>query len=389
MSIIGFLRSLHGRLKKNRGRIPLYGWKQWIVSMLLLFALVGGLAIVLHVESSYNVLETFEKADVSGTKYLTFGNKLFKYSPDGVSCVNGNGDTVWNSTFSMQSPIVDICGTTVVVGDQQGTLVYIFNEGGSMGSFETLLPIQKIKVARQGVVAAILEDGDVTWIIFYDTNGGEIAKMRTTIKESGYPLDMALSPDGMKIMVSYLHADQGTMETRVVFYNFDTVGQAEQNNQVSQYTYENAVAPSVFFVNEKHGVALRNDGFSIYEGSEIPTEKISVQFDEEILSAFHENGKLGFIFKSDKEDYKYELKVYNLHGRCSMKKYFNMDYRGAKISEDNIILFNEKEFQVFSIRGRKKAEVTYKKAIENVVSVPGIGKYMIVSSGSTEVIRVK
>lgn len=114
-------------------------------------------------------------------------------------------------------------------------------------------------------------------------------------------------------------------------------------------------------------------------GSEIPTEKVSVDFDEEILTAFHDDGKIGFIFKSDKADYKYKILVYNLNGRCTIKKYLNMDYRQAKMMEGNILLINDKGFQVYSSRGRKRVDVTYKKAVEDVASVPGLGKYMVVS----------
>ena len=384
-----FFKEIPSSVRGAKARLPFHSRKQWAAFFLLSLVLVSVLVIILRVEDSCTVLEKFEKTDVTGTQYLPFGRKLFKYSPDGVSCVDGKGEVLWNSTYSMNSPIVDVCGTTVAVGDQQGTSVYIFNEDGQMGTFETLLPIQKVKVAEQGVVAAILEDGDVTWINFYDTQGGEIAKMRTTLKESGYPVDMALSPDGLKIMVSFLYADKGIMKTRVAFYNFDAVGQAEQNNQVNVVAYNNAVAPSVFFVDSRSAVALRSDGFSVYRGSEIPEEKVSVSFEDEVLSTFHEEGKLGFIFKSDKEGYKYKMMVYGLNGRCSMKKYFNLDYRQTKMSEGNIILYNEKEFQVFSSRGRKRVDITYQKAIEDVVSVPGLGKYMVICSESTDLIRVK
>ena len=101
------------------------------------------------------------------------------------------------------------------------------------------------------MVAAVLTDEDVTWINLYDTQGGEIAKMRTTVKESGYPMDIALSPDGMKIMVSFLWPDQSGIQTRVGFYNFDSIGQTEENNQVSLLTYDGVVAPSVYFVDER------------------------------------------------------------------------------------------------------------------------------------------
>ena len=388
--IKNFLHGISEKMKNKKKKLSGYSWQRYLVSLFILVLLVGGLLVILRVEKDYTVLGSFEKSDTSGTQYLPFGKRMFKYSADGVSCIDGKGQTVWNCTFSMQSPIADVCENSVVVADQQGTAVYIFDENGQKGQFETLLPIEKVKVARQGVVAAVLTDEDVTWINLYDTEGGEIAKMRTTVKESGYPMDLALSPDGMKIMVSFLWPDQTGIQTRVGFYNFDSIGQTEENNQVSLLAYDGVAAPSVYFVDERRSVILRNNGFSVCQGEEIPTEKVSVDFEDEILTVFHEGGKIGFIFKSDKEDYKYKMLVYNLNGRCIMKKYLNMDYRQVKMMEGNILLINEKGFQVYSSRGRKRVDVTYQKAaVEDVASVPGLGKYMVVSNSHTELIRVK
>ena len=66
-----------------------------------------------------------------------------------------------------------------------------------------------------------------------------------------------------------------------------------------------------------------------------------------------------------------------------------MDYRKAKMMEGNILLINEKGFQVYSSRGRKRVDIAYQKAVEDVTSVPGLGKYMVLSNGHTELIRVK
>lgn len=384
-----FLHEISEKMKIKGKELSGYSWKRYLMSFLIFALLIGGLAVILRVEKDYTVLSSYEKSDTSGTRYLVFDSQMLKYSADGVSCVDRNGQIIWNATFSMQSPIADVCENSAVIADQQGTSVYIFDKNGQKGQFETLLPIEKVKVARQGVVAAVLKDEDVTWINLYDTRGGEIAKMRTTVKESGYPMDIALSPDGMKLMVSFLWPDQGGIQTRVGFYNFDSIGQTEENNQVSLLAYDGAVAPSVYFVDERRSVILRNNGFSVCQGAEIPTEKVSVNFEEEILTVFHEGGKIGFIFKSDKADYKYKMLVYNLNGRCTMKKYLNMDYRQAKMTEGNILLINDKGFQVYSGRGRKRVDLTYRKAVEDVSSVPGLGKYMVVSNDHTELIRVK
>ena len=85
----------------------------------------------------------------------------------------------------MQAPFVDVCGTTAVIADQQGMQVYVFDEEGLKGQFQTKLPIQKARVATQGVVAVILADDDVTWVNFYDASGTLIAENRTTIDDFG------------------------------------------------------------------------------------------------------------------------------------------------------------------------------------------------------------
>ena len=49
-------------------------------------------------------------------------------------------------------------------------------------------------------------------------------------------------------MVSFLWPDQDGLKTRVAFYNFDSIGQTEENNQVNLLTYDGVVAPSVYFL---------------------------------------------------------------------------------------------------------------------------------------------
>ena len=158
--IKNFLHGISEKMKNKGKKLSDYSWKRYLVSFLILVLLIGVLVVILRVEEDYTVLSSYEKSDTSSTQYLAFGKRMFKYSADGVSCMDGNGQTLWNCTFSMQSPIADVCEGSVVVADQQGTDVYIFDEKGQKGQFETLLPIEKVKVARQGVVAAVLTDQD-------------------------------------------------------------------------------------------------------------------------------------------------------------------------------------------------------------------------------------
>jgi len=342
-----------------------------------------------HVGNTYSSVSSSERNDISGTTYVEYGKNLLKFSPDGASCVNYSGDILWSTTFSMQSPIVDICESAVVVADQKGTQIYIFNETGLTGKFQTTLPIEKVKVAGQGVVSAVLEDGDTTWINFYDKDGNEIAKNRTTISESGYPLDIALSPDGLKLMVSYLCATEGELNTKVDFYSFDTVGQAEINNLVNSVAYKNEVVPKVIFIDDGISVAFRSNGFSIFKGKQIPEEKVKIEFEEEILSIFYDNSYLGFAYESDNPDHKYKIRIYDTNGKKILDKYIDYNYKEIKISSNQIILFNESEFVSYSINGHLKFAGNYHKPVIDVFKVNGLRKYFVLTQDSTDLIRLK
>lgn len=371
----------HRRMLRNR----------WVIVGLLLAVavLAGSVYVHFHVSRTYSVQSSEKRNDINGTQYEKFGKNLLKYSSDGVSCLNSKGAVLWSSTFSIQSPLLDICGTTAVVAEKNGTQVYIFNSEGQLGQFKTLLPIEKIQVAEQGVVAAVLEDGNNTWINLYDTEGELIAENKTSLTESGYPLDIALSPDGMKLMTSFLVVGKEQVQTNIAFYNFDSVGKANANNLVNTVSYENGTIPEVFFADNNTSVALRADGFSIYKGKEVPEESENVTFEEEILSVFYDEEHIGFVFQSDEKEHKYMLRIYNVNGRRTAQTYFDFAYKQICMEEGKILMIQEGAVAVYSKGGRLRAEITYEKPIQDALALGGFSKYMILTQESTDLIRLR
>ena len=108
------------------------------ITMGLLFILLFGLGTFLffHTGSTYLTSDRIERNDVSSTQYLEFGDYFLKYSSDGVACVDSKSNIKWSTTYSMQAPFVDVCGTTAVIADQQGMQVYVFDEEGLKGQFQ-------------------------------------------------------------------------------------------------------------------------------------------------------------------------------------------------------------------------------------------------------------
>ncbi len=374
------------KLRKHRNSVR----KHWMsMSAGICLTLIGVLMLAyVHVGTNYIKIKEEERSDIAGTVFEEYAEGMLKYSSDGISYLDKDHAVKWSSTFSMQSPMVDICEKTLVAADQKGTQIYVFNENGQLGQFKTSLPIEKVRVAKQGVVAAVLGDGDVTWINLYDSAGNEIVRNKSSVEESGYPLDMDISPDGMKMVVSYLKVRGDGIATDVCYYNFDSVGQAEVNNLVSAETYRDTVIPETIFLNDTRSLVLRNDGFSIYSGKQIPELKTKVDFEEEILSAFYNEDILGFAFKSDKPDSKYKIQLYNINGKQRAKLYTDVSYKEIKIREGNVILFNEKTFEICSTGGKKKFVGDFEKPIQNIISIKGFRKYQVFTKDQQYVIRL-
>lgn len=211
--------------------------------------------------SSYKVLNTSEREESVSTQYLEVEGNLFTYSKEGASLQDVKGNVFWTVPYEMQSPIVDACDSTIVAADQGGTTMVLFNREGEMGSAQTERNIVKVCVAKQGVVAVILDDGSDTWINFYDSKGNLIAENQARIDEPGYPLDIAVSEDGQLIMVTYQFIDGAEIASYVAFYNFGTAGQGRIDNIVSGYQYNGVVIPQTVYLNSSTAVAFRDDGF--------------------------------------------------------------------------------------------------------------------------------
>ena len=142
--------------------------------------------------------------DAGETSCANLGGYILQYSKDGVSCMQGNGEVIWNQTYEMQAPMLETCGNVAAIADYNGRTVYIMDTTAPIGEVHTNLPIRAFHVASQGVVAVVLDDNDVTWISLYDPQGNELASFRTTMGDSGYPLSISLSPSGKMVCVSFL-----------------------------------------------------------------------------------------------------------------------------------------------------------------------------------------
>lgn len=372
---------------KNSHRRRISGRGKKAITVVAVIAAVC--LVFLYVEKrsyhSYKVLNTSEQEDVVSTQYVEMDGDILRYSPDGVSVVDRSMNTVWNETYTMQNPIADVNGSRAVIADSEGTSLYICDKKGVTGTVTTSYSIIKVRIAANGMVAAILDNDENTWINFYNSDGSLVAENLTKIDDPGYPMDVAVSDNGV-MMVTFQYVDGSKTTSYVAFYNYGDVGQNEDDRIVSGYTYENVVIPQVECISESQYIALRDDGFSTYQGNQIPKEVKTINVKQEIVSTFFDDQRIGLVFKNNSKDSEYTMEVYSMNGQLKFRKNFNVAYSTIKMSDGNIIMYNSSQICVMNSRGVQKYMGSVDGTIRDFFKI-GWNKYLMVMDNGVSTIK--
>lgn len=393
-SFSGRTKAVISSLSEYKERLWACRKKKWFRAAAVAIAVLVFLLSVTQVEKhwtydSYTMETALTEEDTTTATYSRIGDKVLKYGLDGASLSDSNGKELWNSSYTMNAPAVNNCGGTFVIYDTQGTSMNVYQESGKIGSVSTDMPIVKAKVAKQGVVAAILESGENTWIQYYDKEGSSIASFKTTLDSPGYPLDLTLSEDGLLMSVSYLQVKQGTPETQIAFYNWSSIGQNQMDNMVNSYTLKNTIAPQVEYLSPTECLAFRDDGFTVYEGQQIPKQEAEVNEKKEIISAFYNSSYVGYVVHNDDSGKAFTMKVYNLKGKEIFTKDFDFEYDSISMGDNQVLMYNNKQMCTYSLSGVKKFEGDIKKGILNNVLPFSSNRYMLVTDIGTCFIKLR
>lgn len=348
------------------------------------------ISYVNYAYTGYEVISSVEKQQTNNSHILSFGSYFLSYSSDGIRCTDEKGNDIWSCPFEMQNPMVEINGGYVAVADYVGRTIYIFNNTGELGSIQTNLPIRDIEVAGNGVVAAVLDNGDVTSISLYYYDGSEIGFFRTTMSKSGYPLDIGMSADGTLVAVSYLYLDNGTLTSKVAFYNFGEVGQNKTDNLVGGYDYQNEMVPLVGFMNDSTAFAVANDKLMFYEGSQRPTNKRDVFLKNEIRSVYYGDKYIGLTYINPTAESRYLIDIYNTSGDLKNTLPIDMEYQEIFFNDDYVVIYNAASCIIYHINsGNIKYQGDFDESVLLMIPANSILRYVLVHSDKIETIVLR
>ncbi len=345
------------------------------------------LLVSLQTYTKVRVSDTYSSKGASDNSYVQFLNGVVKYSKDGIAYVDQTGKEMWNQSYQIKNPMLDVNNKSVAVADKEGNDILIFQEEGLKGEVHTTMPIERISVSEQGIVSAILKSESAMKIMCYDTAGNVLVEHKTTLAGSGYPVDISLSADGNLMQVMYLYTQKGQLVSRLHYYNFGTAGEEKADHQVAAKNYKNTILANGFFIDAETSVAVGDNLLVIYNGKDKPKQTASIKMDKEIKSVFHSEKYVGLILKNQGKT-GYELRLYDKNGKVVLSKDFKGDYKHVKICNNQVIMYDGKNCNIFMKNGIQKFKGEMDNNILEIFPISGVNRYVVMTVNGMEKVRL-
>lgn len=361
-------------------------------------ALLVGIAVIVVVSyyfmnrsfSGYDVEKETTRTDSNNVTYMSFQDKLLKYSRDGISAMNDEGEVLWNGGYEMEQPHVDVCGDYVVVADIGAKKCYVYNGKDQGVEIETALPIGRAKVSANGKVAILLhdEDSDVVNIYNpYSTVDQLEVEIPTNVVDDGYPLDFDISPDGDSLVIAYMLPEGGTMENKVCFYNFTEVGQ-DQNTLVGGKSYEKKMISRIEFVAEDEVAIFYEDGFSLFANMKKPEAIFEKTFDKELKSIACDDKNILVITGTAGKTDDQVVHLFNFRGKEEMAEGINYKYSDVLLEDREILFTDDQTCHILRKNGNEKFSFDFGKKYDYFFPASKDNQYFYLDESSIQLIKI-
>lgn len=362
-----------------------------IVTAGFLLVLTGlGLYMALRHYENYDIMSTAERSDTDATHFTEFQGNILKYSNDGALYTDTYNERIWNQTYEMAKPTIDICEDYLAIYDKKGTQIYIMTSQGLVSNIETTMTIEQVSIAAQGTIAVLMGDQSNSYLVVYDKNGKELVNGAIYGEDGGYPIAIALSNDAIKLAVSMMDINDGNVKTTIAFYNFGSVGENEIDRIVSANSFSDMVIPQLDFVSDDRMVAYGDSEIAIFEGTQKPKLAQEIPLTGEAKSIFNNNKYVGVVYSNNDENLTHHVAVYDMHGFTVMEKDFSQEYTEIGfLSNNEVCILNDHSCDIYTVRGIYKFHYDFDEELYKVIS-GGTGlNYTIILENSTEKVRLK
>lgn len=361
------------------------------LSLFLVFLAMAGGAVFWWNTSArtYHGYSVTSELSLNGSLLTSLNeeNRLILCYHDGASALDGTGKLLWEAAFQMDNPVAAACGRMTAIADIGGTQVCVVGENGIPHSYQVVYPIVRHAVAGQGVTAVLLDAGADDYIRLYDMMGELRVDINTKTKKDGFPVDIALSDDGTKLVTLYLSFDGDEMVSKVTFYNAGEVGKSYAGNVVGQKLYEGELIGGIDFLDNDTVCIRKESGADIYRMTQIPSFGTEIRADGVLLDLAVSSGGIALLQEKEKTGEK-TLVYYTIQGKKQAEYSDIPEYESLFVGDGEVALFSPQQLTVYrgnaSVKFSGELKQTYQR-----FAFGGGSRYFLIEPGRVQTIKLE
>jgi len=323
-----------------------------------------------------------------GAEIIGLDGSIVQYSRSSAGCWNTRGEQQWLETYDMQQPRAVVEGDILAIADIEGYSVCVFDKQGLRGRISTERPIHAISVSKCGEVAVTMNETNATWIRLFSSTGREIAYLVRYMSIHGYPMSMAISPNGERLTISSLEVVDGVIKTDMAFHSFGAEGAEKENNLLAEAELSGEVFPFTHFMSDDIFVAVSDSRLAYYTIGRELKNTVSNMISENIRGVYYNDKYMGLLFTDTSGDHQYRLDLYDKNGDKKSSVGFSMDFTTLQISGGYIYLNNDQELQIYTVRGREIFNGTIGATVRAVIPSSIARRMTVVTDSEIDTLRL-
>ncbi|MBP5223979.1 MAG: hypothetical protein J6Z38_00130 [Lachnospiraceae bacterium] len=270
-------------------------------------ALCAGAAVILAVcvylwlrfsrYTTYEVESELKTGGLANAVIEPFDGGCVVIGADALTFVKDD-KVVWTGSVKLTDPVFASEGAYFAVCGKGGYQAYVCDRSGILSTVKVSRHIRKMDISENGVLCVFTEADDAAYISFFDRFGTKTqAEVKTLISATGYPMDIAVSPDGNRLIAVYYSTENGIGESRLVCYDFESGKSADNYIAASFDDYDDSdtllVDADFFTDDEAYVIGDHSVTFLKSEKKEI--RRTVTETGDRVLAVFRAGSRLGLI----------------------------------------------------------------------------------------------
>jgi hypothetical protein len=370
-------------------------FKKTNIFIIVLLSIVVYLALYKVLQTSSNI--SFEEVyigvtfspDSNPVVYTNNSDSFFVSTRNSIKLININGETMWEYSYNIQSPVMVGAGDTIALVDTNRNTIYAFNKEGNMYTRGFYDNIVNFNINENGYSSIILINEDFYTIKVLDSTGYQIMSLPIT-EENIFPTSVSISNDNRILTYTTIDINNIEIVSNLVFvYINEEDSRASGTTVFSINNYPGQIMAMLNYVNNTF-VAVSNKGIYGYNigRNDYISQNFNVQVENNINKIdFSNDGRIVVAYGVQKIQNEglnaNTVRIYNSSGGLTGAIEMENEITYLMYSLNTVIVGTNRNFFGINRNGNIVWEHTFTKDVNQIMYLNDERSILVV--GNTEI----